>query len=459
MTSLIVVVMNSSAIDQYLANHPGYFFGSSPEHGIINPDNLFILTAHIKCGAFELPFDVEEKYGELNIQPVLQYLDHERILRQKSGRYYYSSDRYPAEEVSLRTADPTNFVILNVSKNNLVLGEVDYASAPEMIYEEAVYIHQTQTFLIERLDWELRKAYAREADLDYYTDAVTKRDIRVLAANLESEVQFSPSVNEMDTGHACLQSALSNFDEDRNKDIETRSAEIETRLNESREKILTLPTRDVDNVIYLRHEETPPMVRLDLLAKHYWGEVSVTTLVTKYKKIRFETHENVGYGEVHLPEQELQTEAYWISFEEWLESHLATRGMNLSSAIRALASALASVAPLHVMCDPRDLRTVPMVKSPFVQKPTIYLYDYYPGGIGISHKVFDLQDKIWSSVYALIDECRCDKGCPSCVGPPVEIGSNAKPSAMMVLRELAGALSRSTSTTIPAPKSEGEDFL
>jgi len=135
---------------------------------------------------------------------------------------------------------------------------------------------------------------------------------------------------------------------------------------------------------------------------------------------------------------ELQTEAYWISFEEWLETHLISKGLSLGGAVRALSSALASAAPLHVMCDPRDIRSVPMVKSPFVQRPTIYLYDYYPGGVGIAKKVYEMQDRIWRSVLALIEECHCEKGCPSCVGPPVEVGSSGKRSALMLLKELVG---------------------
>ncbi|NUN94776.1 MAG: DEAD/DEAH box helicase [Candidatus Omnitrophica bacterium] len=421
-TSLVVVVMNSSPMDQYLAHHPEFFFGSSPEHGILNPDNLFILAAHLKCGAFEIPFEEGERFGDANVKPILDYLDGERIVRLKNGRYYYSSDRYPAEEVSLRTADPCNFVILNLSKSNQVLGEVDFASAPEMIHEEAVYLHQTQPYLIERLDWEGRKAYAREAMLDYYTDAVTKRDIRVLALNLEEAV---PLAQEADLSASQVPVA---------EDVED---EIQVKFAQQREKVLGAKTRDVDNVIFLAPRESARLTEpSDRLGSHCWGEVSVSTLVTKYKKIRFETHENVGYGEVHLPEQELQTEAYWITFEDWLEEVLKVKGLSLGGAIRALGSALASAAPLHVMCDPRDIRCVPMVKSPFVEKATIYLYDYYPGGVGISRKVFETRARIWRSVYSLVAECSCGKGCPACVGPPVEVGSTGKASALELLKEL-----------------------
>ncbi|MCB9768241.1 MAG: DEAD/DEAH box helicase [Candidatus Omnitrophica bacterium] len=424
--SLVVVVMNSSALDQYLAHHPEFFFGASPEHGIVNPENLFILSAHLKCGAFEIPFDEGEKFGPLDITPILNYLSEERVLRHRGKRWYYSSDNYPAEEVSLRTADPCNFVILNRSKGNHVLGEVDYASAPEMIHEEAVYLHQTRVYLIETLDWENRRAYAREAELDYYTDAVTKRDIRVLECNLHEEVPLP-------TGEGALQPVVVS-----EAMVEkTAQEELEEGVLEPREEVLLAEGRDVDNVIFLnRRPEEATIAEIDSLASHQWGEVSVTTLVAKYKKIRFETHENVGFGEVHLPEQELQTEAYWISFEPWLDRALKMKGLSLGGGIRALASALASVAPLHVMCDPRDIRSVPMVKSPFVEKPTIFLYDYYPGGVGIARKVFEMKKTVWTSVYNLVRGCECERGCPACVGPPVDVGATGKQSALAILLQL-----------------------
>lgn len=424
--SLIVVVMNSSPLDQYLAHHPEFFFGSSPEHGIVNPENLFILSAHLKCAAFEVPFDDGEKFGPLDIGPLLQYLAEERVLRHRGGRWYYSADNYPAEEVSLRTADPCNFVILNRSRNNITLGEVDYSSAPEMIHEEAVYIHQTRTYIIETLDWENRRAYAREAEVDFYTDAVTKRDIRVLDCSL---VETLP----VPSGEGALLPQPTSAVE------MTAQEELEAGVREPREEVLLAESRDVDNVIFLNRKlEAASMADLDALAAHAWGEVSVSTLVAKYKKIRFETHENVGFGEVHLPEQELQTEAYWIAFEPWLEASLKERGLSLGGAIRALASALASAAPLHVMCDPRDIRTVPMVKSPFVEKPTLFLYDYYPGGVGIARKVFEMRKTVWRSVRDLIQGCNCVKGCPSCVGPPVEVGADGKESALALIEPLAG---------------------
>jgi DEAD/DEAH box helicase domain-containing protein len=427
-TSLIVVVMSSSPLDQYLAANPDFFFSSSPEHGIVNPDNLFILSAHLKCAAFELPFEDLEKFGALDVQPVLDFLAEERVLKHTGGRYYYSSDTYPAEEVSLRTADPCNFVILNLSRNNITLGEVDYASAPEMIHEEAVYLHRTQTFIIEKLDWENRRAYAREADVDYYTDAVTKRDIRVLASNLEEEVLL---------GEGGLEPLEKDYEPPH---ILEAQAALERDLNQPREQVLEAPSRDVDNVIFLnRGGETEIEVGSeDRLAIHTWGEVSVTTLVSKFKKIRFETHENVGFGEVHLPEQELQTEAYWISFEPWLEKALKSRGLSLGGAVRALASALSSVAPLHVMCDPRDIRSVPMVKSPFMTRPTIFLYDYYPGGIGLGRKVYEMRERVWRSASSLIRGCHCGHGCPSCVGPPVEVGESGKSSALFLIDHLLG---------------------
>ncbi|MCA9440674.1 MAG: hypothetical protein KC964_07705, partial [Candidatus Omnitrophica bacterium] len=172
-------------------------------------------------------------------------------------------------------------------------------------------------------------------ELDYYTDAVTKRDIRVLECNLEETVPLP-------TDEGALQPVVVS-----EAMVEkTAQEELEEGVLEPREEVLLAEGRDVDNVIFLnRRPEEAALAEIDSLASHQWGEVSVTTLVAKYKKIRFETHENVGFGEVHLPEQELQTEAYWISFEPWLDRALKMKGLSLGGGIRALASALASVAP------------------------------------------------------------------------------------------------------------------
>lgn len=369
-SSVVILVASSAPIDQFIIQHPRYFFGTTPESGLINPDNLAIMVSHLKCGAFELPFSNEENFGQEDIDGVLQYLEEERILRHAGDKWFWSSAAYPAENISLRSASSENFVIINTSDNNSVLGEVDLHSAPMLIHDQAVYLHQSKQFIIDKLDWDGRTAYAREVELDYYTDAIEESDIKVITQEASDRVE-SEKTNHV----AC--------------------------------------------------------------AHRYFGEVAVSTIVPKYKKIRFETHENVGFGNIHLPQLDKQTESYWLEFSmELLEKIMQEEPIDLGGGIRGLATALNNVVPVFVLCDPKDVRSAPMVRAPFSGLPTIYIYDLYPGGIGIARRIYDIDRHLFDAADELIRKCHCQTGCPSCVGPPLDIGTKGKKSALVLLNYL-----------------------
>lgn len=368
-TSVVVLVANSSPLDQFIIQHPRYFFGANPESGLINPDNLAILASHIKCGAFELPYENEERFGDVEIEGLLKYLEEERVMRHTGDKWFYTSAAYPAEEISLRSASSENFVILNTSNNNSVIGEVDLHSASSLIHEQAIYIHQTQPFVIDKLDWDGRTAFAREIDVDYYTDAVEESDIKVLIDDFSNPIE---------------------------------------------------------------NAKAKPFS----YAQRHFGEVSVSTIVPKYKKIRFETHENVGFGYIHLPQLDKQTESYWLEISPELAKHLVDSKVDIGGGLRALATALRNVVPVFVLCDPKDIRTAPMVRSPFSNLPTLYIYDMYPGGIGIARRIFDIDYQIYQAAEQLLKGCHCKSGCPSCAGPPLEIGSLGKHSALAIVEYL-----------------------
>jgi DEAD/DEAH box helicase domain-containing protein len=359
--SLVVLVASSAPLDQYIINHPDYFFEQPPESATVDTNNLIIVTSHIKCAAFELPFRDGEAFGldAASTQEILEYLAENRILRHVKGKWHWSADAYPAEEVSLRTAAPGNVVILDTTDNGRVIGEIDYFAAPVTVYENAVYLHQSAQYTIDTLDLEDRKAYARPVDVDYYTDAQIKVDLKVIDTFREEQV-----------GDA---------------------------------------------------------------SKHV-GEVSVTWLPTMYKKIKFGTHENVGWGEIHLPETTMHTAAYWIEFPEDVGARLTLEQKELGEALNALANTLRHVAPVQVLCDPTDIRAQAMLRAPFSDKPTVYLYETYPGGVGFSDKLFTHHARLLEAAVALLTECTCKDGCPSCVGPALEVGEHGKPGALTLAR-------------------------
>jgi len=361
--SVAVLVANSSPLDQFIINHPDYFFGRSPESGIVDPNNLSILVSHVKCAAFELPFSDGETFGVEATEKILAHLEGERVLHHVEGKWHWSSEVYPAEQVSLRSASTDNFVILDSSDRNRIIGEMDYFSAPVFLHKDAIYLHGADQYQIEELDWDGKKAYAKEVEVDYYTDTITKTDLKVLEV---AQRQEEPAGNR---AH---------------------------------------------------------------------GEVSVTTLATMFKKIKFRTHENVGFGKINLPELEMHTTSFWFEFPPDVGLKLGFSGEELGGSLRALANVLRNVTPLWVMCDPKDIRTFPQVKSPFTDRPTVYVYDNYPGGVGFSQKLFHMSADVWKACSKVVSSCECTDGCPSCVGPKMEVGKRGKEGALKLIKWMSG---------------------
>jgi len=356
--SVAIVVATSGPLDQYIIQHPEYFFRRTPEQGIIDPNNLIILLSHLKCAAFELPFQDQEKFGSDSTDELLKYLEEHHVIHKAGEQYHWTSESYPAEEISLRRAAPDNVVIVDTTQKERVIGEVDLFSAPMLVHDEAIYIHEGAQYHVDRLDWERRKAYVKSVNVDYYTDAQAKTDVKVIDA-----FDTQP-VSGGNRGH---------------------------------------------------------------------GEVSVTTLATLFKKIKFNTHENVGAGRIHLPEMTMHTTAYWWELEDSVKESLSLSESNLGDALKAAANVLEHVVPLWIMTDPSDLRTIPMLKSPFSSKPTIYIYEHTPGGVGYSRKIFNLHEDILQAASDLIVKCGCRSGCPSCVGPALEVGEHGKASSLKLL--------------------------
>ncbi len=357
--SLAVLIASSTPLDQFVITHPDYLFEASVESGLMNPDNLLILASHVKCAAFELPFRDGEEFGALPIQTLLQHLAEQRILFHSGDSWFWTAESFPAQEVSLRTAASENVVIVDQTDPNSVrvIGEMDRPSAATMLHDEAIYLHGGRQYEVLRLDWKEKKAYVRQVDVDYFTDA----NLAVRVAVLD---QFAR---------------------------ETSRA---------------------------------------------WGEVSVTFLATIFKKIKLETHENVGWGKIRLPEDTFHTTAYWLTLPDrpsgWNSGEIE-RGLD------GVAHVLANVAPLFLMCSPGDLGVFAETRSPFTGQPTIFLYDAIPGGVGFAEKLYASHDLLIRSAEDVITNCPCDDGCPSCTGAPTGEGESAKVVALEMIRAVRAA--------------------
>lgn len=358
--ALILMVASSTPLDQYIIQHPDYFFEQNPETAVINPDNLIVLVDHLKCAAFELPFKEGETFDGTELDDILEFLADEKVLHRNRGAYHWMNDSFPAHEISLRSASQENVIIVDMTYtgNFKVIGEMDRFSAMTLLHDEAIYLHQGVQFQVEELDWEEKKAYVREVDVDYFTDANLAVHMKVLEEDLSKELA------------ACSIG---------------------------------------------------------------FGDAAVQAMATFFKKIKFDTHENIGFGPIHLPEEILHTNAAWISISD--ETAEKWNGERLEDALVGAANVLRHISPLSVMCDPSDLHVVPQVKASHNDRPTIFLYDRYPGGVGLSKKVFDMTKEILLKCSQMVSECPCQSGCPSCVGTDGELDSR-KMDTIKLLNEL-----------------------
>jgi DEAD/DEAH box helicase domain-containing protein len=184
------------------------------------------------------------------------------------------------------------------------------------------------------------------------------------------------------------------------------------------------------------------------------GEVMVASLVTLFKKLKFGTDENVGWGPIDLPELELQTTAAWLIVDPGVAAGGPAgrwRRDELDVALVGAGRAIQTVASVLLMVDPRDLGLVTQVRSPHQEAPTIYLYEAVPGGVGLSERLFDRTDELVDGAAGLIAGCGCQTGCPACTGPRLEPGIDAKGLALRLLAALgAGAPADEIAVAAPA---------
>lgn len=383
--SAAVLVASSSPIDQFIINHPDYFFSKNPEKALINPDNLSILISHIECAAFELPFLDGDKFGSQEIPEILKFLEDEKLVHHSQDKWYWTSDAYPADGVSLRSISSDNFVVVDTTEKSKVIAEVDFTAALTALHPKAIYICEGIQYYVENLDFEQRRAYVRKTDIDYYTDAIDYTKIKI----------------------------LDDF---------------------ARQK---QPTYNISH-----------------------GEVHVATQVVGFKKIKFHTMENVGAGDLSLPQNEMHTTAYWLTIPVFIMQALPFSAEQKVNGLFGLAYCLHHVSPLFMMCDLHDIgvsvgdnatgKSVPPHDVPkqalereelnfFTDpdfEPNIFIFDNFPGGIGLSPSLFDLEDKLLRQCLQTIKACPCTEGCPSCVGPAKESGKMAKQVALKILSDL-----------------------
>ncbi len=394
--ALGVLVASSDPLDQYIVRHPEFFAHAPPEEARIAADQPVILLDHIRCAAFELPFADGDGFGDVDPRVYLELLAEDGVLQHEGARHEWVDDSYPANAVSLRSVADGNFVVVDRSDGRQsIIAEVDFSSAPLMLYPGAIHMVQSTPYQVERLDWPGRKAYVTRTHVDYYTDAIDYTRLKVL----ESFAACAAGRGEC-----------------------------------------------------------------------HHGEVHVVRRVAGYKKIRYYTHENIGYGPVNLPDQEMHTSAVWWQLPPAVLDDLFASRHDALDGFLGAAHALHVVGRLAVMADAADLckavgsgdgawsahaghagggeiRTADGTTSSAAVlerfAPALFLHDNYPGGMGFSEPLWRRQDELVVQAIALIRDCGCRAGCPGCVGPVLDeaVAADASPRehALRVLAALGSA--------------------
>ncbi len=386
--SAAVLVASSAPLDQFVVRNPSYFFDAAPEHALINPDNLHILVDHVKCAAFELPFTTSEQYGR-------------HTLRQAPGDP--SPPRVDVQEV---------------------LG----------VLEESGFVHRTDAEDSGEGIWQ----WTNES---YPADAVSLRSV-----SSDNFVVIDTTHGSDVIGETSFTSGPATLHEKAIYLVEGVLYQVEKLDFDGRKAYV----RRIDCDYYTDAITYTKITVLETFASEAarsHGEVHVSSRVVGFKKIKFYTNENVGSGELDLPEQQMHTTAYWLTIPASVIAALPFASDDRRDGVVGLSFAMRQIAQLLLMCDRQDIGISigsgnegdspelthtgePVTLS---DEPRIFIYDNYPGGIGFSEPLFALDEELRRRTRELIAGCECQSGCPTCVGPIGNTGPMAKTVALRIL--------------------------
>src|ERR1700691_1058301 len=391
-TSCAGMVASAAAQDQFIVQHPHYFFGRSPEHAYVQPDNLEILVNHLKCAAFELPLGPEERFGDVDLPGLCARMSEAGFLHRSGGHWHWVQEAYPADTVSLRSVTSDNFVIIDTTGGTNgdedgepeVIGEVDFSSALTTVHPKAIYLHQGQQYHVERLDFEQRKAYVKSVNVDYYTDAIRYTQVRVLEI-AEQERILGPAARAH--GEVLVRSQVVGF----------KKIKFFTNENVGAGK-LELPENEMHTTAFWITLERKLLAELPFaLSDRQNGILGLLYAMASMASLLLMCDgRDLGIAVGERPASP-GIEMEWQTFSATLAN--------------------------------------PAAMKEFFE-PNLYLYDAYPGGIGFSEPLFRVHDILLRRTRELIVGCPCEQGCPSCVGPAGEKCEKTKEAALAILQRL-----------------------
>ena len=447
--SLSVLIASADPLDQFLAHHPEYFLAKSPEQALIDPNNLLIVLSHIRCAAFELPFLAGEGFGSydaLQVKEILDFLISENVLHQSNDRYYWMADNYPSQAISLRSASSANVILqIQADDQTITLGHVDLGSAPWIAHPGAIYLHEGQTYRVDELDLENHVAILASIQLDYYTEPRLETTVELLETHEQMDIKGGTKAY----GEVKVTTQLIGYQKIR----------WYTQERLGLEELVLPPT--------------------DLITSAYWIAISQDT-VAKLRDANLWTNDTLKYGpdwkrisemvrardnyqcqncgvaendrahDVHhkIPLRAFRDETgnLMVARANQLENLItlchnchrrAEASVRMRSGLAGLSYVISHLAPFYLMCDPGDIGVHADPRSDITDgQPCLLLYENAPAGIGFCKRLYEIHHELIEQARALVFECPCDDGCPSCVGPGGEDGMGGKAEALALLNSL-----------------------
>jgi DEAD/DEAH box helicase domain-containing protein len=360
--ALAILIATDDALDQYLMQKPRYLFDRPVESAVVDPQNPYVLSGHVRCAAAELPFRDADLtlFGEAAraIVPVLEQIGE---LQRRGDRWYWRGARYPAREMGIRSAGGTYRI---VDDEDRLVGTVEEGRIFEQAHPGAVYLHQGDTYLVASVDTARKAAVVRRGEVDHYTEPRTVTDLAIQAVRARSVFGTTEA---------------------------------------------------------------------------YLAEVEVTTQVVEYARKRLFSDEVIGVEALDLPAEVLRTVAVGFDVPDVATLKLRARGLDLAGGVHAVEHAAIGLLPLFAMCDRWDIGGVSYPVHPQTGRASIFVYDGYPGGVGVAGRGFRVLEEWMRATLDAIERCSCEGGCPSCIQSPKCGNGNApldKQAAVVLLRSV-----------------------
>jgi len=362
--SLVVLVAQEDALDQYFMRHPADFFTRPVEDAVLNPYNQVIMRRHLICAAAEAPLLAAEPLlaDEKCRREVDDLAGSAELLLNVEGDTWFTARKYPQREVDLRGSGRS--YAIRQAEDFELLGEIDEHRCFKECHPGAIYLHMGRTWLVHELDLDGRLVRVAPAHVNYFTRAMSSKETEII---------------------------------------------------------------DVYETV--RHGN----IRASL------GYLRVTDQVTGFQRKRIRGQQTISTEYLDLPAQVFATEGLWFEVPSWLQHRLERQQMHFMGGIHAVEHAAIGIFPLLVLCDRNDVGGISYPLHPQLRCPAIFIYDGYPGGVGLARQVFGRIRELLAVSRQTIARCPCSVGCPSCVHSP-KCGSGNRPidkaAALAVLEGL-----------------------